>query len=144
MTEMALRPVTMGSTDSLVWIDEPPGIDRLYLDTPEEVPQLASQANFDDLITNTLERLFFYTPPDTWAQFFPYIGYKQQLRRLFKFKVQSTIDIKEAIDGLDSFFEDISDFGEEGEKIYEMLYSLDSLNDLLESIYLRILSALKS
>lgn len=133
------KPITMDKYDPLVWIDEPSELDRTYIDFPEQISKMTEQANFDVLIENVLEKLFDFGPPPSFATFAPFSGYMHRIKKLFVRKVLVHLDLDEAINKIDKILEE-DDFEDpdEGEKLYELVYTLSGLNDLLETIYLKI------
>lgn len=126
---------TEGITPSYVeWLDVAE-IDASFADDVPGVPRRAQQANFDSLIDTATDDLFHYEPPSAFASFAPFDGY---IKHLFQRKVLDSFNTDEAIEKLDKIEEDPT-----SEKIVEMLYTLDDLNDLLETIHCKILSTLK-
>ena len=142
---MAIEPLTVESpSGSISWIDSPESIDKSFVEDVPIVPVKMSQANFDSLISSETDKLFGKEAPLPWAFFFPFVGYFHQIKRLFRRRVLSSFDTDLAIETLDNLNENgVPTNTEEGEKIYEMLYTLENLNNLLETIYLKIFSTLK-
>lgn len=127
---MKTQPVTT----YVEWLDAMK-VDKSFTDDVPLIPGKASQATFDS-IENATDQLFDYEPPATFALFVPWE--QSNIKRLFLRKVLTTLDTDSALAILDHLDE------EDGEKICEMLYTLDGLNDLLEEIFNRIFSTLKS
>ncbi|MBS0584909.1 MAG: hypothetical protein JSR76_01240 [Verrucomicrobia bacterium] len=137
------------STNLITWIDAPQEIDKSFLEEVPIVPTKTAQAIVSPFLENALDKLFNFSDPDPWALFTPFAGYGTGLKRLFKRKVLSSFSTDIAREILDNFHEgegENQDEGEaqEGEKIYEMLSSLENLNEILEQITLGALRALRS
>lgn len=134
-------------SDSIVWVDTPIEVDENFK-TSEigiEIAEKTAQAFFEPVTGDVLKKLFAFDAPKSWALFCPFQGYFFRLRRMFKKKVLNSFDPESSIEYLDEAFEEGRALSEdEGEKIYEMLYMLRHLNDVLESVYLKIWSCLKS
>jgi hypothetical protein len=141
MTNISISKI---ESPSVEWIDEPSIVDRSYIDDVPLIPDKTLQAIIAPLIKSEVDALFDFTPPGTWALFQPFPGYTSRIRRLFKGKILSSFEPDLAIEILDNLFEAEDSLSEEeGEKLYTMLYELTNLNQLLETILLRILSSLK-
>jgi hypothetical protein len=141
MTDTVILKTT---ASSLEWIDEPSIVDRSYLDDVPLIPDKLLQAIISPIIKSEVDLLFDLVPPGTWATFHPFAGYYSRIKRLFKGKVLSSFEPDLAIEILDNLFEGEPDLDQnDGDKLYAMLYELTNLNQILETIVLRILSSLK-
>ncbi len=141
MTDIAISKVPLSSVE---WIDEPSLIDRTYIDDVPLIPDKTLQAIITPFIKSEVDLLFDLVPPGTWAEFHPFNGYYSRIRRLFKRKILSSFEPDLGIEILDNLFDSEPDLNQEdGDKLYAMLYELTNLNQLLETITLRILSSLK-
>ena len=142
---MATEPLTLEPTQtSIAWIDSPDSIDKSFIEDVPIIPAMTSQAIFESMISSATDKLFDKEPPAPWALFFPFKGYFHQIKRLFRRKVLSSFETDLAIEVMDNLNENgIPTDTEDAEKIYEMLYTLENLNELLETIYLKIFSTLK-
>ncbi|MBS0586216.1 MAG: hypothetical protein JSR76_07995 [Verrucomicrobia bacterium] len=133
------------STNLITWIDAPQEIDKSFLEEVPIVPTKTAQAIVAPFLENALDKLFNFSDPDPWALFSPFPGYATGLKRLFKRKVLSSFSTDIAKEILDNFHEgEYQGETEDGEKIYEMLSSLENLNEILEQITLGALRALRS
>lgn len=127
------------------WIDSPNPIDTSFIDNPSLIPDKALIAILEPLIKSEVDELFGLVPPEAWAIFPKLKGYTSHLKKLFKQKVLEGFDTELAIETLDNLHEaGIRTDTEDGEALYAMLFELNSLNELLEKIYLKTLSILKS
>lgn len=141
------EPVVLAKTPSVSWIDAPKDIDERFLSEVPLIPEKAEQAILISLVESATDRLFELTPPNPWAVFRPFRGYFTGIKRLFGKKVLADFDVAFAVEILDNILENNVDnevLPEEGEKIYEMLYSLQYLNETLEIIRLKLLSFVKT
>ncbi len=138
--------VTFDRYPSVEWVDQPVVIDPIYTENVELVPTKAAQAMVYPIYTeNNVDELFDNSPPLPFASFEPFMGYSNRLKKLFSRKILSSFDPDITIRQIDDLFESGYEDGEgEGEVLYEMLYSLKGLNDLLEEIILHILGTIKS
>lgn len=129
---------------SVHWIDSVKEIDRSFIDEVPLVPEKLLQGNTDSLMGNAVNKLFECEIPAPFAVFPEFKGYQTSIKRLFKNKVLATFDVDFTREILDNFFENEEGIEEEnGEKLYSMLDELTHLNQILEEIYLKILSCLK-
>ncbi len=134
---------TVSSQSSVTWVDTANEIDLSFVEEVSNVPLKAGQAIVEPLLQNYLDTLFEIRGLSPWALFIPFKGYFTNLKKLFKRNVLSSFSVEVALEILDNYHENEGE-SEEGEKIYEMLSSLDNLNNLLEEITLRVLSTMRS
>jgi len=142
---MTTKPITSApeSLSSVEFNDAPIHVDPSFLVDVPLVPEKIHGAFFEP-VESAVDLLFDFCQPSQWATFHPYSDYWTQLKRLFYRKVLSSFEPDFAIETLDNLHENgIPTDTKEGQKIYEMLYKLVNLNELLEVIYLKIFATLK-
>lgn len=128
---------------SVEFNDAPPVVDQSFMIDVPRIPFKISHA-ISHQTESEVDRLFEFSHPSEWAMFYAFRDFWTQLKRLFSQKVLSSFDPEFAIETLDQIHENgIDSENQEGEKLYAMLYMLKNLNEILQTIYIKLLATLK-
>lgn len=142
-------PPTYADMRAIEWIEETGGGDASFFKEVPLVPSKVEQAFTTPMqVENAIDLLFDIAPPLPWAHFSPIGGMGGMIKRLFKGKILSSLDVEGTLEIIDQFFENdwVSENEEkqkEGEKLLALLHHLTHLDQILHEITLRILSCLK-
>lgn len=130
------EPLTADRYPSVEW-GEPVDVDPAFLENVELVPQKAAQALIDPIhIEKHIDKVVEMEKAHSWAAISSPPNFHFHLRNLFKRRILSSFVPQTIIDTIDEYIERHPDesSAQEAEFLYEMLFSLDFLNELLEKI----------